>query len=257
MAVAPLARMTVAHAIRQPMLWLTVAIGVVLMGLGWLFGMFNFDDVDRVRLLATSGIAVVTLTSVFLGVVLASQSIHDELASRTALTLFAKPVSRSDFLIGRTIGVWIAMVAVGLILIAVHALILGLTTYFGRTGIGRIDADAAFLSWPRLLSAHGLGVMQGIMIAAVAAVCAVRLPLTATILIAFTLYVGAHLAGAAGWPIFGPLPALAMFNIDDAVQFQHVDVDPWYFPLCALYAAFYSAGFLSLGAAVIARLDIP
>ena len=118
MVIPALARMTFSHAIRQPVWWLTIAIGIVLMGLSWVFGMFNFEDADRLRLLVTSGVAVVALSGVFLGVMLCSQAIYDELASRTALTLFAKPVSRADFLLGRVFGVWVALALAMLVLVA-------------------------------------------------------------------------------------------------------------------------------------------
>ena len=99
--------------------------------------------------------------------------------------------------------------------------------------------------------------VQATTLAAIAGVCALRLPLAMTILVTFGVYVLAHVAGAAGWPVAGPLPALSLFNVDDALQFAHVDVDPWYFPLCAIYGAIYSIACLLIGAAIIARLDIP
>ena len=64
-------------------------VGMVLVGLSWVFGMFNSRMIAT--LLITSGVAVVALAGSFWGDVMFAG--HDDESSRTALTLFAKPVS--------------------------------------------------------------------------------------------------------------------------------------------------------------------
>lgn len=130
MAVGALARLTFMNSVRQPVTWLVVAIGGVLVLLSLVFGVFTFADEDRLRLLATAGVAVSALAGVFLAIVLASQTVHDELASRTAAMLFVKPVERWSFLVGKAIGVWTTVVLVISVIAALHCGAIGLGLAF-------------------------------------------------------------------------------------------------------------------------------
>ena len=124
MALLALMRMTVADFARQPVTWLMTFVSLLLVGLSYLFGHFNFETQDRMRMLATSGVAVAVINGLFLTVIGASQSVHNELSSRTALTLFAKPLSRGSFLVGKSLGIWLVTVASGLVIAGVHLLAL-------------------------------------------------------------------------------------------------------------------------------------
>ena len=60
-----------------------------------------------------------------------------------------------------------------------------------------------------------------------------------------------------GWVSVGLLPALAIFNVDDALHFSDVDITPFYFILSFVHAAFYSAACLIIGISVLQHQDIP
>jgi len=137
------ARLTCAHNLRQPLTWLVTAVGAVLIGLSYFFGMFTWEDADRIRLLATAGVAATTINGLFLGVLLASRAIHDELASRTALTLFAKPMSRSAFLLGKIVGVGVSVATSMAVIAAVHV---GFLCWARSQGFGP-DAYDPELRW--------------------------------------------------------------------------------------------------------------
>ena len=49
MSTLAVARLSFANGIRQPMTWLVIILGVVLVGLSYLFGMFSFEDSSRMR----------------------------------------------------------------------------------------------------------------------------------------------------------------------------------------------------------------
>ena len=108
-ATLALARLTAVDLLRQPATWLALIIGVALLGLSLIFGMFSFADTDRMRMLCSAGIAVHALVALFVGVVGATIAVHRELADRTALTLLAKPLSRGAFLVGKAGGVLAAV----------------------------------------------------------------------------------------------------------------------------------------------------
>jgi ABC-type transport system involved in multi-copper enzyme maturation permease subunit len=252
-------RLTWWHGLRQPTTLLVLALAAVALLLSWLFGAFNFDDNDRLRLLATSGVAVARLAALFLAVILASTTIHDELHSRTALTLFAKPLSRSAYLFGRSLGIWLLIGTVLLLLAGLHLGCFVYTAEYGFHGsVGnKLRVDEAWIPWSRLLVAHGLVWAEAATLTALATVLALLVPLTVNILLMSSLFVTLNLCGAADWHLLTPLPSLSIFSIDDALQFAQQELNPAYFALSLTYAGLYACGLLLLGAAWFQNQDIP
>lgn len=94
------------EGVRQPMFWLLVTGGVVLMLLSPFIPYFTFgEDYKMVKEL---GYDTIMLLAVLFGVLNASMSIAEEIEGRTAVTLMSKPVSRRQFLIGKFIGILMA-----------------------------------------------------------------------------------------------------------------------------------------------------
>ena len=65
MSAVAVARLSFANGIRQPMTWLVIALGLVLIALSYLFGMFSFEDSSRMRLLITAGVATTVICGCF------------------------------------------------------------------------------------------------------------------------------------------------------------------------------------------------
>lgn len=265
MAIVPLVRMTLAERLRQPVTWLVTAVSALLLGVSFLFGQFNFEDQDRLRMLATTGVAVAVLNGLFLAVVGASQTIHDELASRTALTLFAKPLGRGTYLLGKALGIWITVAAAGLVIALLHAALLLLALDHGFDAVGHhhhhegcnhASDVALFLPWRSLWAAHLMALGHGAVLTCLAVVLALRLPLVANILVCFALFCIGHLLAGAGMMGAGPMPALALYNLDDSIQFQDHPVSVGYLLMTGLYTALYCAGCLLTGLALFRRQDI-
>jgi hypothetical protein len=260
--------MTFADTVRQPVTWLSAAVSVTLIALSYCFGLFNFEAADRLRMLATAGVAVAVINGLFLSVVLATQTVHDELASRTALTLFAKPLGRGEFLVGKALGVWLTVATTGVVIAVAHALALiwALHTGFeegldldevggGGQRHGFFDEDLS-APWVAVVAAHALGLGHSAVLACLGAVLALRLGLVANILAGFGVFLAGHLLPAAG--VMGGVlaPALALFNIDDCIQLE-LPVSAAYLGMTALYTVLFCAGWLCIGLAVFERQDIP
>lgn len=261
MTIIPLVRMTLAERLRQPVTWLVTAVSLALLGISFLFGQFNFEAQDRLRMLATTGVAVAVLNGLFLAVLGASQTIHDELASRTALTLFSKPLGRGTYLMGKVLGVWITVLASSLVLAAAHAALLLMALHHGFAiddhghDHGMVDPDL-FLPWGSVLAAHLTAMAHSAVLTCLATVLAVRLSLVANILICFAVFCGGHVLAGAGLMGAGPVPALALFNLDDSIQFTDHPVSAGYLLMTGLYSALYCAGCLFTGLALFRRQDI-
>jgi len=260
-----IARMTFANGIRQPVVWLAAGLGLAMLLLSLVFGMFTFDSQDRLRLLLTAGVAVVLLVSLLLAVLVASAAVHDEFASRTAHTLLVKPISRGGCLLGRALGAWATAGGVGLLLILTH---LGLVALVGMHGFELLDTQhqhhghdhgpGLTIPWLRLLAADGLAIAHTAIVACLATTLALRVGPVINVLICFSAFVLAHLVAGIGWGAWlsGILPALPLFVIDESLQFRDLLLSPSYFLLCVLYALVYSAGSLLIGTVMLKRQDL-
>lgn len=268
MATFAIARLSIANGLRQPVTWLTTVVALGLLLLCAMFGMFNFASQDRMHLLMTAGLAVNVLTGLFLGVVVASEAVHDELASRTAVTLFAKPTSRASFLVGKTLGVWTVTLVVGTLLALAHCGVIavidryGFDFYVDHHGHGP-DRDHGstvdWLPWGRLLAGHALALANTAVMTSLAAALALRLPLIGNVCCCFAVFVGAHVLAGTGHATSAAfvIPALALYNVDDALRFRDAAITPGYFLLCLSYALFYACAALAAGLALFERQDIP
>lgn len=262
MATLAVARLTYANGMRQPLTWLVAALGIALIALSYFFGMFSFEDSNRMRLLLTSGIATTALCGLFLGVVSIAQAVHDELTSRTALTLFAKPIARHSFLLGKTVGVIGVVMSIVLLLVVVHY---GALYFAQQTGFDLSERhrhyhqpeDVGYMPWRAVFAAHVLGLAANAALICLAATLALKIPLAGTLIITFAAFVGAHLVAAAGWASVGVLPALHLLQIDDALRFSDVQVSLSYFLLCLAHALLYGGAWLAIGISVLRRQDIP
>jgi len=257
MSIVALARMTIHDSLRQPLTWFTGLAGLGLLALSYTFGLFNFETEDRLRMLATAGTAVGIITGLFLAVVSISQAIHDELTSRTALTLFAKPLGRGSYLVGKTLGILTTVWTLQGLLALTHVGLLAAGSITGFSGGGAVSDGRIPVPWAAVVAAHGLGLAHTGTLACISTVLALRLPLVANIVTCFAVFVIAHLLGSAGWLGAGVIPALPIFNLDDALQIPGTPV-PWEVVTGALlYSALFGAGWLAIGSAMFARQDIP
>jgi hypothetical protein len=260
MAVLALTRLTFVDTMRQPVTWLLTGLSLALVILSYAFGMFNFETEDRIRMLATAGTAAALINGLFLAVVATSQQVHDELASRTALTLFAKPLGRGQFLVGKVLGVWLAVVFTGAIIAGVHLLVM---TWAAHTGFDDYrPKDSPFFDpeivvpWQPIILAHLFALGHSACLGVISATLALRLGLVANILTCFAIFVVGHLLSGAHIPGAVVIPGLALFNLDDAIQLV-TPVPTAYVAMTVLYTALFCAGWLMLGLALFKHQDIP
>lgn len=262
MASIAVARLTFANGIRQPMTWLVVALGVALIGLSYLFGMFSFEDSSRMRLLLTAGVATTVLLGCFLGVVTVAQAVHDELSSRTALTLFAKPIARESFLIGKVLG---TIGVVGVVIVIIAAIHLGVVYMAQQTGFDWSERHrqyhdpsvVGYLPWGKTVVAHFLGFAANLTLICLAAALALKVPMAGTILCTFAVFVCSHVLATMGISSAVILPSLHIFNVDDALHFSDVDITSIYFILSLGHAVLFAAACMVVGMYTLRKQDIP
>ncbi|MFW5859281.1 MAG: ABC transporter permease [Planctomycetota bacterium] len=259
MAWTAVVTLTYADSVRQPTLWLATAVGLGFLVLTTVFGMFNFFEQDRFRLFCTAGVAITMLNGVFLAPVLGASAVSEELSDRTALTLFAKPLGRGAYLVGKTLGVWAATVSSSAVLAGAHLGLLAWLQRHGFPGDHHHSDDPAAWAWvpyTRLILAHFLGTLTALSLATLGIVLALRLRAAGAITACFAAFVGANVLAGIGLPTTVILPALAIFQIDDALQFRRFPIEPDYFGLCVVHSLLYSSGCLLLGLSLFKRQDL-
>ena len=236
-----IALLTLRHGVRQPVTWLAIAAGAVLLLLSAVFGLFTFYDADRIRLLGVAGIAVHVLIGIFLAVSLTASAIRDELTSHSAATLFANQLDEGVTSLANGLAAAIALFA-GLVLTLAHLGLLGLVTNFGFDVLAPAASNAQLeaiderdrISLGPIVSNHGLTMLHSICMAALTTLLATRLPLIPCLITGLGMFVVAHLLGSIGVPGVVVIPALDLFRADDLIQFDDTNPSVAYFALCVL-----------------------
>jgi ABC-type transport system involved in multi-copper enzyme maturation permease subunit len=136
---------TVREAIRQRLFVFLLLLAVALVVGALALGEFNFGA-SELKFLADFGFGALTFFGSLLAVVVSAQLFFGEIENRTALTLLAKPVRRSEFVVGKFAGVWAVLlcfcVLVGVTIAAVLTVRAdAIATTDGDAAVARTHAD--------------------------------------------------------------------------------------------------------------------
>lgn len=250
--VGTIARNTVREAIRNKVLYTLLFFAILLIGSGVVLSTLSY--VEQERILQTIALSAIRIFGVAIAIFVGVGLIHKEVDRRTIYTILSKPVSRSEFLVGKYAG----LVATIWLQVAIMS--------------------AAFVT-VSLLTGAPLGAGHAAALALVAVELALVVAL-ATLFSAFTtpmlsalfttgLYVAGQLSrdlrdiGARSQVeavqditavVYHVLPDLASFNL--GIQAVHglpvTAADVW---LPAIYAAGYAGLLLLAGMAIFERRD--
>ncbi len=107
-----LAANTFREAIRNKLLYTLLGFGILMIGSGVLLASLSYVEVDEI--LQDMGMAAIRLFSAGIAIFVGIGLIHNEVDRRTIFTILSKPVSRTEFLVGKwaglTITVWLQLV---------------------------------------------------------------------------------------------------------------------------------------------------
>ena len=93
---------TVREAIRSKLLYALLFFAILLIGTGVLVSALSY--VERERIFQDVGLAAIRLFSVGIAIFVGVGLIHGEVDRRTIYTILSKPISRSEFLVGKYVG---------------------------------------------------------------------------------------------------------------------------------------------------------
>jgi len=102
-----LAANTLREAIRNRVLYTLVFFAVLLIGTGVLLSTLSY--VERERILQDVGLAAIRLFGAAIAIFVGIGLIHSEVDRRTIYTILSKPLSRTEFLLGKYVGLVITL----------------------------------------------------------------------------------------------------------------------------------------------------
>jgi ABC-type transport system involved in multi-copper enzyme maturation permease subunit len=267
--IAAIALTTAREAISQPLFYVVMFMGVVLL-LAFIIIPYNTFGED-IKMLKDSGLTLIMVLSMIVAIWAASVSVADEIEGRTALTLLSKPVYRWQFVIGKFLGV---LQPVVLMFVMLGFLFL-ITVCYKVVYDARESAQSepmwqtCYLEMVRVFPGLVLGFFETVVLAAISVALSTRLPMIANLLICASIYVLGNLVpmlvnSAVGK--FEPvqfvgqflavvLPVLENFNIQPAIS-GGVPVPLAYLGWAMLYCVLYSSVALLIGLVLFDDRDL-
>ncbi len=250
--VGAVAWVTAKEAMLQPLFLILMLVGIFLL---FMFLLIPYNTLgEDIKLVITQGLTLVKLIAAFLAVWTASTTIADEIDGKTALMALAKPISRRNFVIGKYVGVMIAVTVIFLVL----------GTFFLNTVSYKAvyDAREASKEYPtaiecfqqvmNILPGLVLAYLETIILAAIAVAISTRLALLPNLTITLTIYMLGHIIPVIVQSSIGQLaPVVFVANLVSAVLpcLDHFSMEtavamnttlPWaYVGWSILYAGLY------------------
>lgn len=109
MIVGILALNTFKEIMRDKILYSLIVFSIILMGLSIALSDLSFGEKSRITL--NFGLTAIHISSVILSIFIGSSLVLKELKNRTIMTLLARPLSRSSFILGKFIGLLMVIVS--------------------------------------------------------------------------------------------------------------------------------------------------
>jgi ABC-type transport system involved in multi-copper enzyme maturation permease subunit len=204
--VGAVAWVTAKEALFQPLFVILTLVGIFAL---FIFLLIPYNTLgEDIKLVITQGLTVVKLIAAFLAVWTASTTISEEIDGKTALMALAKPLNRRNFIVGKYVGVMIAVTLIFLIL----------GTFFLNTVSYKVVYDARESSKDvptaiecaqaiyDILPGLALAYLETIILAAIAIAISTRLPLLPNLTITLLIYLLGNIVPVIVQSSVGQLP---------------------------------------------------
>lgn len=247
-----IARNTVREAIRNRILYVLLFFGVLLIGIGILVSSLSYVETERI--LQSVGLSSLRLFGAMIAIFVGVGLIHKEVERRTIFTILAKPVSRTEFLLGKYLGLvatlWLQVAIMAAAFVAV-SLLAGAPLDRGHAAaIGLAAVELAVLvGVATLFSSFTTPILASLFSAGIYAIGHVSRDL---------LELGAQSEAAAvsrvTWLIHKVVPDLESFNLTvQAIHQLPIEASQIWLPIA--YALCYVVALLGLASLIFERRD--
>lgn len=244
---------TVREAVRSKVLYTLLFFAVLLIGTGILVSTLSY--VERERILQSVGLSSIRLFGAAIAIFVGVGLIHREVDRRTIYTILSKPVSRTEFLVGKFAG----LVATLWMQVAIMAVAFVAVSLLAGAPLGAGHAAAIGLA----------AVEMAVLVGVATLFSCFTTPMLASLFTA-GIYVAGHVSrdlrelGAQSdlasveqvtWAVYKALPDLEMFNLTvQAIHELPIDAHQVVAPMG--YALFYVLALLALASFVFERRDL-
>jgi ABC-type transport system involved in multi-copper enzyme maturation permease subunit len=188
------------------------------------------------------GISFTYIFSVIIGIMFAARQIPQEVESKTIYPLLARPLSRLEFILGKFFGVFF----VTIVSFSIFYLVF-IASLFMR---GDFTTPPILLAEGYILHAALLSFFVSLAI-----LLSLFLSTLANMVISVILYFGTNWFGAT-FPAYIFLPHPELFDIKEKIIHTQDIVPLWVMVFLVVYAAVYTALFLTLAYAAFRRRDL-
>lgn len=222
---------------------------------GLMASMNFFDDDKIVRYLKEICLLLIWISSLVIAIGAAARQIPSEKESRTIFPLLAKPVSRSQLLIGKFLGCWLAC---GIALACFYL-------FFGCVSVSREHHwhllnyfQAATLHWAMLAILIAFVLLGSLVFAAPSSNTTICFILTVAILVIghYLNHIALHYPQPVRSIISGiyyAIPHLELFDVRDLIIHNWPVIEWKYYAIAVAYAAIYSAVFVAAACLLFRR----
>lgn len=253
------------ESVRDKVLYNLVLFAVLLIGASYLLGQLTAGQ--DVKIIKDLGLSATSIFGLFIAVFIGIGLVWKEVERRSIYSLLAKPITRSDFILGKYAGLMLTLlVNLAVMAIALYAVLGAMRVVGPRTLTAALDAPALD---PRLLLAIGLIFVELALVTALALFFSTFSSPMLSAAFTFGLYIVGHFnadlehfeqvvnARPAAWlarALYYLLPNLAPFDVK-ALVVHGQPISTGYVLMTLSYGVIYIAFVLLAAMAVFARRD--
>jgi ABC-type transport system involved in multi-copper enzyme maturation permease subunit len=210
--VAAIARTAAKEGWNQPLFWVELALGSLLLVL-FVFIPYNTFGED-IKVIKDSGLTLIMLLSIGLAVWLASVSISAEIEGRTALTLLSKPVKRPQFVLGKFLGVLAPAFTMFVLLSMVFLATISYKVPYEASELSHSPptAEQCQEEMVQIVPALVLAFLETAVLASISIAISTKLPMLPNLIICFSIYVLGHLTPLLVESSIGKLPLVTFMG---------------------------------------------
>ena len=253
------------ESVRDKVLYNLVLFAILLIGASLLIGELTAGQ--DVKIIKDLGLAATSVFGLFIAVFIGIGLVSKEVERRSIYSLLAKPIDRSQLVVGKYIGLALTLI--------VNVGVMAIAQYVVLAYMGWRAPDAVAKAWdappldPKLLVAVGLILVELMLVTAIAIFFSTFSTPILSAALTFSLFVVGHFsadlrnfqnvvespaAGRLAAALYWVLPNLAQFDIK--AQVVHGQAVPaGYVALALAYAAAYIALLLTISVLVFSRRD--
>jgi len=234
-----IARTTFREAFHLPVLLVVVIGSIVLLAIVAQLPRFTLSIYDDIKMLKDLAIATATMCGILVAIFAAVHVVTKEIENWTVVTVLSKPVTRWEFVVGKSLGLAITLAVLFALLTVVYILVVwwgmwvSVTDYQGV--YPELKRDFWVLAWhtaDQMWRGMVLCLLQTVVLSSVALACCVRLPMIISVVVFFMTFVvgrfvegltsaaersGTALARAAAIILAAVIPDLESLNFSQEV----------------------------------------